>query len=981
MSVRSTPGPSPYPTLPTYNTPNASSSKRSIRTPSYVPRPSIPNTFRQPSIAPSVAGTSTPTVLGVGRRKRINADGQGSGTLTPTSKDDWANMEPDEVFRRLPVNEVKRVESKMRSDALNKQSELRLMVGTRYRDLLTSATQIESLHASSLRLSDSLREIARSCSNPDINITLDGDNSEDGNANSTEEDDLINMLPTAAHMKLLLDAPEALYSYLAHHSYLNAAFLWLITRVVKESLNTMPEEQNGAYLPLLQKQWETLLPFRTQIVQRATASLRTKEKFDSKSLSETILAIILLDNLPVSDALDLLLSQRTKALRDTLQHVEANANPSKSPEKDKGNRKRSNSRIQAAAITRSIIQERSTISSIITDSVTLMLETVSSVKTVFQKNITQGQKESLIEEMMRLIQVGDSTTSAGPNATSGPPSVRSRQNSHQRRASRLASISLPLKYTPSLNTSPSANGITSSPPITSSEVIQNLPSSQILLRYLPNNIIGFTPFIAPSSSPTLSDKLQAWEQESINLLKGSIPDWLKDLKNVKDIWAVRNSLNNLLQQGEFEEAIRSALEDEWGKRVKDVWSEKLGLLVDNAEKEIREAGEKVRNGSEKLEISPESILFSDISFPTGPTASALFSAASHNTAFTNFRSTLRKRSSYRTPLLDSVLNTLEETAKNIKEDMSDLPELLYDHYSDQINDTLNGLIKVLDRVLESMGSTRGDGKVGIEAEIFVGRVALYLGNGKESGFLDDVAGYGKIDRDNVEKSLLAVHKRSTTKWKERSIQEALVSLASLFEPYRGSQEIKSSWQGDLPSSPSHPIMVSLQSLVRSTTSLGIPPSLNSSLTVVEDLVKDFVKSAKELEGWKTQEISTEGRIQLLADIGFLINLSGEKVGEDGLISRILKETSPSFTLGALQEIIDQSLRKSQLLLYPLLSHLTPSPQQTSNKGHSHDTRRNAALLRFGAPSITTSTGTGTEFRSPVVAAKPGKRMGLLSIAA
>ncbi|OCF75076.1 hypothetical protein I204_03925 [Kwoniella mangroviensis CBS 8886] len=951
MSVRSTPGPSPYPTLPTYNTPDASSSRRSIRTPSYVPPPSIPSTFRQPSIAPSAADTSTPTILGVGRRKRINADGQGSGTLTPTSKDDWANMEPDEVFRRLPVNEVRRVESKMRSDALNKQSELRLMVGTRYRDLLTSATQIESLHASSLRLSDSLREVTRSCSNPDVNITLDGDNSEDGNANSTEEDDLINMLPTAAHMKLLLDAPEALYSYLAHHNYLNAAFLWLITRVVKESLNTMPEEQNGlrmvailqAYLPLLQKQWETLLPFRTQIVQRATASLRTREKLDSKSLSETILAIILLDNLPVSDALDLLISQRTKALRDTLQHVEVNANSAKSPEKEKGNRKRSNSRRQAAAITRSIIQERSTISSIITDSVTLMLETVSSVKTVFEKNISLGQNESLIEEMMKLIQVGDITASTNSITTSVP----------------------------------------NRPPITSSEIIQNLPSSQILLRYLPNNIIGFTPFITPSTSPTLSDILNTWQQGSINLLKGSIPDWLKDLKNVKDIWAVRNSLNSLLQKGEFEEAIGLALEDEWGKRVKEVWSEKLGLLVDNAEKEIREAGEKVRNGSEKI-VSPESILFSDISFPTGPTASAAFSATSHNMAFTNFRSTLRKRSSYRTPVLDSVLNNLEETAQNIKEDMSDLPESLYDIYSEQINDTLDGLIKVLDTVLESMGSARGDGRIGIEAQIFIGRVALYLGNGKESGFLDDIAGYGKINRGelyNVEKSLLAVFEKSTTKWKERSVQEALVSLAPLFDPYRGSQEIKSSWQGDLPSSPSHPIMVSLQSLVKATTSLGIPPSLNSSLTVVEELVKGFVDSAKKLEGWKTQEISMEGRIQLLVDIGFLINISGEKVGEDQLIIRILKETSPSFTLGELQQIIDHSLRKSQLLLYPLLSHLPPPPPPASDKGHSHDTRRNAALLRFGAPTITTSTGTGTEFRSPVVAAKPGKRMGLLSIAA
>ena len=42
---------------------------------------------------------------------------------------DWAGMEPDEVFRRLPVLEVKKVEAKMRGDAMNKQSELRSMVG------------------------------------------------------------------------------------------------------------------------------------------------------------------------------------------------------------------------------------------------------------------------------------------------------------------------------------------------------------------------------------------------------------------------------------------------------------------------------------------------------------------------------------------------------------------------------------------------------------------------------------------------------------------------------------------------------------------------------------------------------------------------------------------------------------------------------------------------------------------------------------
>jgi hypothetical protein len=36
------------------------------------------------------------------------------------------------------------------------------------------------------------------------------------------------------------------------------------------------------YLPLLQKQWEILLPFRNQIAARAQASLRSRDVLDSK---------------------------------------------------------------------------------------------------------------------------------------------------------------------------------------------------------------------------------------------------------------------------------------------------------------------------------------------------------------------------------------------------------------------------------------------------------------------------------------------------------------------------------------------------------------------------------------------------------------------------------------------------------------------------------------------------------------------------
>lgn len=41
---------------------------------------------------------------------------------------DWAHMDPDQVFRRLNVKEIKKVEQMLRAQAQSKQEELRSMV-------------------------------------------------------------------------------------------------------------------------------------------------------------------------------------------------------------------------------------------------------------------------------------------------------------------------------------------------------------------------------------------------------------------------------------------------------------------------------------------------------------------------------------------------------------------------------------------------------------------------------------------------------------------------------------------------------------------------------------------------------------------------------------------------------------------------------------------------------------------------------------
>lgn len=94
-----------------------------------------------------------------------------------------------------------------------------LTCSTRYRDLLTSATQITALRESSLRLSTSLQTATTACASPqDIGISS-------GQSDKSEGEEVMSLLPVAAHMKLLLDAPEGELNTARSHSQSSALFL------------------------------------------------------------------------------------------------------------------------------------------------------------------------------------------------------------------------------------------------------------------------------------------------------------------------------------------------------------------------------------------------------------------------------------------------------------------------------------------------------------------------------------------------------------------------------------------------------------------------------------------------------------------------------------------------------------------------------------------------------------------------------------
>jgi hypothetical protein len=267
-------------------------------------------------------------------------------------------------------------------------------------------------------------------------------------------------------------------------------------------------------------------------------------------------------------------------------------------------------------------------------------------------------------------------------------------------------------------------------------VIQELPSSQILLRYLPTRVTAFTPFIAPSATPNLKEKLGQWQASAVEILRESVPAWLSGLQSVADVWKVRATLSDILGDEAFEEQISAALEAEWGARVQAIWTAKLHTLVTKAETALKDAGTKIRSGQETTDNDPEAFMFSDISFPS---AAGLTGSS---TTFNTFLSTLQKRSSFRTPLLDSVLAVLETAATDIKADLAGLPPSLYDDYRGKLGSALDALVKVLGDVLAEAGGHR-DATGSVEAELFIGRVALCLAH--TSAFLPDLVGITGVD--------------------------------------------------------------------------------------------------------------------------------------------------------------------------------------------------------------------------------------------
>ncbi|GES99501.1 conserved oligomeric Golgi complex subunit 1-like [Rhizophagus clarus] len=224
----------------------------------------------------------------------------------------------DELFIKHSVPELRSLEKRTRSDIEEKKQELRLMVGERYRDLIDAADSIVNMRKCALSIQEELHHMQDSCDVHALKRSVRTQVNEDNKGSKDEKK--YHLYSSAAQIKLLVDVPEQIWRSLESHKYLNASRLYLIAKLVYKNLQAHDDTPFNVSVtfPVVQRQWDAVSHFKSQILQKARYYLKITEQSE-QSLAETLCAIMLLDDVTKKDVFQLCLDGRTSVLSQLLE--------------------------------------------------------------------------------------------------------------------------------------------------------------------------------------------------------------------------------------------------------------------------------------------------------------------------------------------------------------------------------------------------------------------------------------------------------------------------------------------------------------------------------------------------------------------------------------------------------------------------------------------------------------------------------------
>ncbi|GAC96479.1 hypothetical protein PHSY_004059 [Pseudozyma hubeiensis SY62] len=577
------------------------------------------------SLTSSIASTSTDVsapLNGLPRRPSVPSE---ASRMFQTTGFDPFGTEPDSLFSSLTVKEVEAYERAVRATAHGKAEELRSLVGQRYEDLLGTANTIIDMAGSSEQLSRRLHELSdgvrmaavsrdkvqspkrshrRKSFLPAQHLV---DESETADASSLHREAIYVL---GASLRLIMDTPEYVWKSIEKGKTLQASWAFMLARAtwtdmvdsasrsgssalatgdnigtdsVLEAVSLLEVNVKKAF-PFIEKQWQTMIPMRKQIVHRAV-SLLSDAQIESMAVVDQLAALVLLDGTKFDQAFRLLLSQRLTAMRRMLQRTSpphhrgsgrSSAMPSKKQAADKSSDSKSNDKGRAAARAAETIVEL----------VTLFARTLQHAVQVFvlppKRETSSSPSTPLLLDLLQ--SVTDPANSAAATLAVGSPtsdrsfllsqpsltgeSPASRQDAASLRAQRRrSSYGLPMTEDTAqtgakAQPEPGVQTAHSRPlRVSTASVVEALPSGRILSRLLPSSSWAFAPHLdleakEPHSPAHFLTELSSWSTKARETIIGSSESaspatlhfLLSDLSDVSELALVRSSLRVALHR-------------------------------------------------------------------------------------------------------------------------------------------------------------------------------------------------------------------------------------------------------------------------------------------------------------------------------------------------------------------------------------------------------------------------------------------------
>ncbi|KAJ7705997.1 hypothetical protein B0H17DRAFT_1192554 [Mycena rosella] len=827
---------------------------------------------------------------------------------------DISELDPDELFAKYTVAEVRFAQQRLRADADANRKSCGLWLGAeRYRDLLQASTSIISIARSSKRVIEALQETKDAILAQDEPPMPQRISSQGGGGARH----LHTLQLLSAHMKLLLDAPEYLWRLIERKKYFTAAWLFLLAR-----LDVLEQ------FPLAQRQWEAVSQFRSQIIHKATLSLR-EYTASAEDACAALLTLHLLDSRPLVETLSVFLSQRSKTLLAMLSRATENSpiSPLSPSLSRRANGHVPDKRSAPPASRKASVREVREATQAALDA---LVKTLTTCRSVFEE---AELKQSMIGSVLESIQ-------------SDSPSADTK--------------SLPSELQ-----------------LTTQTLLATLPSSAHFLL-LPPGLRAYKPYVDLSSSSSLIDPahfahvLGEWFRTSNQSLQTAAAKWFSDLRTVAEVWTLRAAIRQWIDASalkrEETETLKAIFDGAAQQRVLNIWKLALSDAEDAFQLQLAAATTSLRDTPKerRTDASPVDFLFNAPPLPVFPGLGPV------DSSFQKYKASLRRQLLGRTSLLDSVLATLESCARSLQRDLAivlagkdeearDVAAQLSEQYRPNAEALCTG---ILDTLSAAEKQDADDSELTIDSLVFVGHVADELGS--SSPFVSDIGGSAEVVQ-KFKKRTKALHDRIIDRWRMFTVSQIIAQRRAASRP-----KSKTSPFASAPSTPSSDLVESLLTLSNSVQQLGVSHSRERSTNTVADKALRLFVTEWVADGWK------QDGVQALCDIALLRRLADLRTPEWDDVCELLDSKAQQFreqlqqdstapTQNGWNDGAADYLARTQTLFAALLP--LASPMRTLNTSAD----KFAPLLPFGSPELE------QQFQPAVELAKPSSRFGLLLV--